>query len=327
MAKKTTPKSATPARKAARKTAEFAEPSQLSKSMVMLHAALEVLHKGAHSALLLYVDGLEDFSELKFLKGKKGFELVLVARSEVAREAAEKITKNVVQVPPVNLTRTGQIKMAIMLALSNRFLQPGQEFVFLTGVAGGSLDTMMVMEVGREYEMFQSVDQPPITEHIRRAVFERVLNFALELASEGREGKPVGAIFVLGNSTAVIANAQQNIMNPFKGYEESERNILDKHMTETVKEFATIDGAFVIKGTGTIVSAGTYLLPRLVAEELPQGLGARHAAAAAITAATKSVAITISESTGTVRIWRKGKLITEIEKAKRISTPPIPPES
>ncbi len=293
----------------------------------MLHAALEVLRKGAHSALLLYVDGLEDFSELKFLKGKKGFELVLVARSESAREASEKIIKNVVQVPPVNLTRTGQIKMAIMLALSNRFLQPGQEFVFLTGVAGGSLDTMMVMEVGREYEMFQSVDQPPITEHIRRAVFERVLNFALELASEGREGKPVGAIFVLGNSTAVIANAQQNIMNPFKGYEESERNILDKHMTETVKEFATIDGAFVIKGTGTIVSAGTYLLPRLVAEELPQGLGARHAAAAAITAATKSVAITISESTGTVRIWRKGKLITEIEKAKRISTPPIPPES
>ena len=89
------------------------------------------------------------------------------------------------------------------------------------------------------------------------------------------------------------------------------------YLTETVKEFCTIDGAFVIKGTGTIVSAGTYLLPKLVAEELPQGLGARHAAGAAITAATKSIAITISESTGTVRIWRQGRLITEIEKAKR----------
>jgi len=42
-----------------------------------------------------------------------------------------------------------------------------------------------------------------------------------------------------------------------------------------------------------------------------------YVAGAAITLATKSIAITVSESTGTVRIWRKGQLITEIEKAKR----------
>jgi len=179
---------------------------------------------------------------------------------------------------------------------------------------------MMMMEVGQEYEMFQSVDQPPITEHIRRAVFERVLNLALELAAEGREGKPLGAIFVLGDSTQVIEHSHQIIINPFKGHPENERNILDNRLTETVKEFAAIDGAFVIKGAGTIVSAGTYLLPKVMAEELPQGLGARHAAAAAITAATKSIAITISESTGTVRIWRQGRLITEIEKAKRTTS-------
>ena len=50
---------------------------------------------------------------------------------------------------------------------------------------------------------------------------------------------------------------------------------------------------------------------------LKQGLGSRHAAAAGITASTKSVAITLSESTGEVRVWRRGQLITEIEKAPR----------
>ena len=35
-------------------------------------------------------------------------------------------------------------------------------------------------------------------------------------------------------------------------------------------------------------------------------------AGAAITLATKSIAITISESTGTVRIWRKGNLISAL---------------
>jgi len=299
---------------AAEKPAETAGPAS---SSVMLEAALLVARASRVGSLLLYVDGLEDIEQLQTLDYENDLKVVLVARSETALEASLKHTKRVVHMPAVNLTRMGQIKMAMMLSFSQRFLVPMDRFVFVTGMADGALDTMMVMEVGREYELFQTVDEPPLTEHIRRAVFERVLNLALELAAEGREGKPLGVIFVLGDSTEVLANSQQNIMNPFKGYPENERNILDDAMTETVKGFATIDGAFIIKGTGIIMSAGTYLLPKVVAEELPQGLGARHAAAAAITSLTKSIAITISESTGTVRIWRQGRLITEIEKAKK----------
>jgi DNA integrity scanning protein DisA with diadenylate cyclase activity len=288
-----------------------------SMSRVMLEAAQEIIKKSKLQALLLYVDGLDDIAELEALDFSNPLQVVLVARDPKICAKAREFTKKVVVVPAVNLTRMGQIKMAMMLSFSRRFIQPGDRFVFLTGLAKGKLDTLMVMEVGREYEMFQSVDQPPLTEHIRRAVFERVLNLALELAAEGREGKPVGAIFVLGDSKNVTANARQIIMNPFKGYPEEECNILDDSMTETIKEFSSIDGAFVIKGTGTILSAGTYLLPKVMSEELPQGLGARHAAAAAVTAVTRSIALTISESTGTVRIWRQGQLITEIEKAKR----------
>ena len=289
----------------------------LSTSRIMLDAAWAVAEKSNLRALLLYVDGLATLEELDNIDFEGPLQVILVARSDEAYAKAQEYSKKVVRVPPVNLTRTGQIKLAVMLSFSQRLLQAKDRFVFLSGLSEGELDTMMLMEVGQEHEMFQSVDQPPLTEHIRRAVFERVFNLALELAAEGREGKPVGAIFVLGDSVQVKANSRQMIMNPFRGYSDSECNILDNNITETIKEFSTIDGAFVIKGAGTIVSAGTYLLPKLVAEELPQGLGARHAAAAAITAATKSIAITISESTGTVRIWRKGRLITEIEKAKK----------
>jgi DNA integrity scanning protein DisA with diadenylate cyclase activity len=262
------------------------------------------------------MDGLKDIEDLQAIDFTGPLQVILVAQSQDNFDWATHYTEKVVRIPAVQLTRMGQIKMAVMLSFSNRLLKPGDRFVYLTGLEKGNLDTLMVMEVGREYEIFQSVDQPPLTEHIRRAVFERVLNLALELAAEGREGKPVGAIYVLGDAAAVVENSQQNIMNPFKGYPEAQRNILDDKMTETVKEFSSIDGAFVIKGNGVIVSSGTYLLPKILAEDLPQGLGARHAAAAAISAATKSIAVTISESTGTVRIWRQGRLVTEIEKAK-----------
>jgi DNA integrity scanning protein DisA with diadenylate cyclase activity len=146
-------------------------------------------------------------------------------------------------------------------------------------------------------------------------VFQRVLSLAIELAGEGREGKPVGALFVIGDQEAVDKYCHQTIINPFRGYPEEERNVLDETMRETVKEFCSIDGAFVISGKGVIVSAGTTLRTAVSEQELPQGLGSRHAAAAAITASTVSVAITLSESTGTVRVWRRGEMITEIEKA------------
>ncbi len=252
--------------------------------------------------------------------------LELIFITPVGTETVVKGDKRIVrlEVPDFKLSRMDQIKMATLMAFSQRMLDGGDKFVALTGVANQPVDTMMVMQVGQEYELFQSVDQPKLTEHVRRVVFQRALTIALELSNEGREGKPVGAIFVIGPLRQLDKYTEQNIINPFRGYPEKERNILLDSMRNTVKEFAAIDGAFIIKGNGVVVSAGTTLRPDISGEDLPQGLGARHAAAAAITASTPSIAITVSESTSTVRLWRRGRMITEIEKAPR-SPLPIPP--
>jgi DNA integrity scanning protein DisA with diadenylate cyclase activity len=124
----------------------------------------------------------------------------------------------------------------------------------------------------------------------------------------------VGALFIIGDSRNIAQHRQQIILNPFKGYAEKSRNILDETMRETIKNFATLDGAFIIKGNGVLISAGTHIRGVKPSYPLPAGLGARHAAAAGITSVSKSIAITLSESTGTVRIWRRGQIITEIER-------------
>lgn len=274
--------------------------------------------------LMVYADAIPNLDHLVGAV-KPPTELVVVTRSEsdVARINERGIKQ--LAVPVFNLTRMGQIKMATLMAFSQGMLKGGDVFVFVTGVIGEQIDTLVVMEVGHEYELFQSVGQPKITEHIRRVVFQRVLTLALEIAHEGREGKPIGTLIVVGDYREVQKQCQQNIINPFKGYREKERNVLDERMRDTFKEFAHIDGAFVIKGNGVIMSAGTTLGPNVAGTSMPQGLGARHAAAASITAATKSIALTVSESTGAIRIWRRGKMITEIEKAppspKHTSTP------
>ncbi len=288
-------------------------------------AAVNVAAAVKARVLFVYVGALSDIEGLK-ASLKPPTKLILVCRDEQDEQRAKDASVEFLTVPSFDLTRMGQIKMATLIAFSQGLLMAADVFVFLSGLTGRDVDTLVTMRVGGEYEIFQSVGQPKITEHIKRAVFEKVLRVALELAHEGREGKPVGALFVIGNHRDVEKASQEGRINPFKGYTEKERNILDDAIKETVKEIAKLDGAFIIKGNGVIVSACAVLRPAMAGDILHQGLGARHAAAAAITASTKSIAITLSESTGDVRVWRRGTMITEIEKAPQAlldgTTPP-----
>ena len=134
---------------------------------------------------------------------------------------------------------------------------------------------------------------------------------------EGREGRTVGTLFVVGDSDRVLSQSHQLVFNPFHGYPEEERNILDHRLEETIKEFSAIDGAFVVRGDGVVLSAGRYLAPRSKLEEpLPQGLGTRHEAAASITVTTDAIAVCVSQSTGTVSIFKRGRMILDIQKPR-----------
>jgi DNA integrity scanning protein DisA with diadenylate cyclase activity len=137
---------------------------------------------------------------------------------------------------------------------------------------------------------------------------------ASQLATEGREGRPVGALFVIGDSKTVLAQSRPLVLNPFHGYPESERNILDPNVEETIKEFSAIDGAYIVRGDGVVLAAGMQLVPATAGQPLPKGLGTRHAAACAITASSGAVAIAISQSTGTISIFKSGDLVTDIHR-------------
>jgi diadenylate cyclase len=298
---------------------DFADP--------IIAAATTVAKAVSARVLFVYISAVDDIAALRQIV-KKPTELVLVCRDDQDLQRAKDLSIQAMKVPDFDLSRMGQIKMATLIAFSQQILDAGDVFVFLTGVMGHSVDTLVTMRVGEEYELFQSVGQPKLTEHIRRPVFEKVLRLALELAHEGREGKPVGALFVLGDYREVQKYCLEGRINPFKGYTEKQRNILDDSIGDTVKEIAKLDGAFVLKGTGVIMSACAILRPAIAGEALPQGMGSRHAAAAAITANTKSIAITLSESTCDVRIWRLGTMITEIEKSPRpVIDGTIPPST
>src|SRR5262249_37409755 len=150
------------------------------------------------------------------------------------------------------------------------------------------------LDLGGELDLFSRLDTGSFGGDLAPEVFERVLTLATQLALEGREGKPVGALFVLGDSQRVLAQSRGLVLNPFQGHAESGRNVLAPGLEETIKEFSALDGAFIVRGDGVVLTAGSHLMPlHAAATPLASGLGTRHGAAAGITASTDAVAICI----------------------------------
>jgi DNA integrity scanning protein DisA with diadenylate cyclase activity len=118
----------------------------------------------------------------------------------------------------------------------------------------------------------------------------------------------------VGDSARVLAQARSLVLNPFAGHPEAVRNILDPALEETIKEFSALDGAFVGRGDGVVLTAGTHLVPTATPAPLPGGLGTRHAAAAGITASTNAVSVCVSQSTGTVTVFKSGGLVADIPR-------------
>jgi DNA integrity scanning protein DisA with diadenylate cyclase activity len=292
----------------------------LTRSLVR-HAHAIAREVGAR-VVLLSADVVEEDADLASLIQDVGFRVILVSRrpSFQPPDGWEDLCA-LVRVPDISMTRAGQIKVATLVASVENLVAPGDRVVWLTGLDGsGMIDTIMVLDLGVEVELFSTSATDPLPTDVKPAVFERLLTVAGELGLEGREGRPVGTIFILGDSDRVLAQSRQLVINPFHGYPEADRNVLDPRMEETIKEFSAIDGAFVIRGDGVIMSAGRYLVPQVrLAEPLPQGLGTRHEAAAGITVNTASVALCVSQSTGTVSIFKRGQLVADIQKPRSTS--------
>ena len=142
-------------------------------------------------------------------------------------------------------------------------------------------------------------------------VLEPLIELAVEIAREGREGRRVGTLFTLGDEKAVLAKSRSLILDPLSGHPESSRHVNDLNLRGTIKELAQLDGGFVVSHSGVVLSACRYLDAVAPKVDVPLGLGSRHIAAANMSAVTNAVGIVVSESS-VVRLFCHGKLVGEI---------------
>jgi DNA integrity scanning protein DisA with diadenylate cyclase activity len=201
-----------------------------------------------------------------------------------------------------------RVEYGVGAAIGHGYVEVGDVVVCATSVFGDDIDTVSRVRASDSmhstlYDLFVNSRADP---DVIRAVFE----VAIGLGKKGQKGKPVGALFVVGDAGTVMNKSRPLSYNPF---EKSHVHVGDPIVNVMLKEFSRLDGAFVISDSGKIVSAYRYLEPAAEGVDIPKGLGARHMAAAAITRDTNATAIVLSESDGLVRAFKGGELILEID--------------
>jgi len=253
---------------------------------VLINGAVDIVEKLGGKALVL----LEDVSPESL--PPVDVTVVIVGSSfDVEDERIKRVSI------PQNLDLNNVLNLISAFLLEHRILHEGESFVYVTS------DLIGIKTVKKGISAMRGFFAQ------NQNVLQRLLEIAIELSIEGREGSPVGTIFVIGDSRRVLRHSHQLIPNPFKGHRV---NVLDRDSKEIIKEFAQLDGAFVVREDGRIVAAGRYLEveAKVIDLMLPPGLGSRHIAAAGITRLTKAIAITLSE-TGTIRIFKNGLMLLE----------------
>jgi DNA integrity scanning protein DisA with diadenylate cyclase activity len=278
----------------------------------MYELAVEVARVTGADALLVLLEGPTDWDQLKKLAGN---ELIIVAAdTQEQLSGASEVGLKVVLLNLVDTPVYEKLSQALLMSVADEILDPGSGVVAVySGFEQGQIDSVSYLRLDEHLGRLTRRDLRQLATRVPLDTLKVVVDLAVEIGREGREGKRVGTMFVVGDARKVMASSQPTGFDPVRGYSRKDRNLHDLRVREGIKEIAQMDGAFIVSSDGTIESSCRLVDASAANVTLSKGLGTRHWAAAAITKKTMAVAVVVSQSSGTVRIFQNGEVVLRVE--------------
>lgn len=267
---------------------------------------------------LLYIGDLPLPDEAFRGKPKARKKLVQAVVSEAQRAIVEAAGIPVIALPQYDLGRAEKLKLALVSGIARGLYRDGDVVIVMLSARPASFpDSVLVVTVGPEEEdgAFGFLH----AKGVQAEVLDALIDLAVTVGVEGWEGRPIGALFIVGDSNKVMENSRPLSLNPFQGYSEDERNLMNPEVRRALRAFAVLDGAFVLREDGVVLAAGRYLNFDEKDVRVPLGLGARHMAAAGISRETDAIGIVVSQTSGAVRVFRHGRAVLELAPRLRRS--------
>jgi len=281
-------------------------------------ARMADLH-GAESILFL-MEQPTDWQRLSKALGKHT--LLLAADTEDVLTGAEEGDFDTIVLGMPDQPVYERLTEALLGAVADDHLAPGDSVVAAySGFESGVIDSLSFIRLDEHLGRLTVRDLRQLETKVPVATLKLAVDLAVAIGREGREGKPVGSLLVVGDHRKVLEFCKPMGFDPVKGYTASERSLQDAKVREGVKEISQMDGAFIVSAKGTVVAAAQHIsAPPSNDIVLSKGLGARHWTAAEISRATSAIAVAVSASSGTVRVFQNGEVVLRVEPLRRAMT-------
>ena len=287
-----------------------------------LLAAARLLHKSSRSeAILLLPEHDLDWDEvLEVLEGIK----VIVA--PLNKKLADTLTGrpgfHLLSLDYRPVLMRERLSLALLEALTAEMVRQGSNIVAVyNGIESEDsrdpMDSISVIYLGDHLERLSARELRQLDTRVPLETLKAVVDLATDIGREGREGKPVGTLLVVGDTRKVLSLSRVIGFDPVRGYSKKERNLRDKRVRESMKEICKLDGAIIVNKDGTVEAAARFISVPAEGITLSKGLGSRHWTAAAISKQTQAIAVVVSESTGVVRVFQNGEVVLHIAPHSR----------
>jgi diadenylate cyclase len=278
---------------------------------ISLHTAVE------SNAILVMMDGRMDYAHLAEAAGET--RVIIAADFAEELEGAEEAGLKNIALNSDHSPVYEKLTQALLECVAREWLQPGSSVVAVYSLFDSErFDTISLVPLDEHLGRLTPRDLRELETSVPLDTLKAVVDLAVEIGREGREGKPVGTMFVVGDTRKVLSLCQSSGFDPVKGYKREERNLNDRRVREAIKEIAQLDGAFVVATDGTVEKSCQIVeASHGDITSISAGLGARHWSAAAISKETSAIAIVVSESNGTVRLFLNGMVVLRVEPHRR----------
>lgn len=292
------------------------------QTVVLLATARQLVQELPADAVLLLTETQLDWDTV--LEHLGGCRLLVAAQDGGLTEKLKEYPGlTVLDIDPGPTPTQERMSLALLEAVASERLQTGAHVVALyngiEAMAGAPehIDSLSVIHLGEHLERLTARDLRQLDTQVPLETLRAVVDLATQIGREGLEGQPVGTMFVVGDTRKVLTMCRPINFNPFRGYSPAERDIRDPKVREQIKDIAQLEGALIIRRDGVAVAACMYIDATAEGITLSKGLGSRHWTAAAISRKTQAIAVAVSQSSGTVRLFQHGMLVLHIEPMAR----------
>ena len=176
--------------------------------------------------IIVQTDMAEDAQIVNSVSGRE--KIIWLTTQRLADKLELKATDKTLTLDLDSIRGSAVRSMGILFACLRGIITPEEKVLCLySSIAGKGLDSITVTRPKDRLRIISTLDMDFIGTLFAPEVFTRLIYILTRFAKEGREGKPIGTIFVLGEPKDVEPYLKEMILNPCQGHPPQLRNVFN----------------------------------------------------------------------------------------------------